>query len=172
MRLCLPQSWGLHQTLLIDHERGRCLCTGVLVWHKEANKAGAVGLQERKREEKREERREGAAQGEGKQEWDREERREMHQEWSVGVCLLMQSLTERGREEERGRVEKGILADHVCIMHMQSCRSNLDKIFKAQTWRHSQQWHSDETELAARFLLALVPACSQRHQCNNIVPKP
>lgn len=38
------------------------------------------------------------------------------------------------RERERERVEKGILASHVCIMHMQSCRSNLDKIFKAQTW--------------------------------------
>lgn len=56
----------------------------------------------------------------------------MHQGWSVGVCLLMQSLKEREREGER-QSEEGILAGHVDTMHMQSCRSNLNKIFTSET---------------------------------------
>lgn len=45
MRLCLSQSLGLHQTLLIDHGWGCCLL--YRSGSKELNKAGAVGLRER-----------------------------------------------------------------------------------------------------------------------------
>lgn len=61
----------------------------------------------------------------------------MHQGWSVGVCLLMQSLGEEGERERKSGEEN--LASYVCIMHMQSCRSNLDKIFRARMYRRSQQ---------------------------------
>lgn len=87
----------------------------------------AGGLQEREREKERS--------SKVNKDGTREERRRMHQGWSAGVCLLMQSLRERGRD---GNSSRG----HVCIMHMQSCRSNLDKIFRA-TWGHSQQCHRD-----------------------------
>lgn len=36
-------------------------------------------------------------------------------------------------------MERRILASYVCIMHMQSCRSNLDKIFRARMYRRPQQ---------------------------------
>lgn len=77
---------------------------------------------------------------EGKQAWDREER--MHQGWSAGVNLPMQSLRESGREGgegggveveggDRGRLGKGIIARHVCML--QSCRSTFGSNIQGPT---------------------------------------
>lgn len=62
------------------------------------------------------------------------------------VCwgLFTDAVIER---KERAKVEKGILASHIC----QFCRSNLDEIFRAQKLQSSahSSYNSSEQEATA-----------------------